>query len=160
MRRVWSSRRVLGLGSGAAGGRQWFQSRFGEQPSIGRIDSAMPQKRILSARLGMVLCSVRKGVAVRDRRKLSLAREHPADQPVVQRVSRYRANFVFLPLPRRRFVRCYLSAGPTLAPPAKLSALSLDQNSCSSRCCARRKAMSLGCSQGRSPWASPLPGTL
>jgi hypothetical protein len=94
-----------------------------------QIDSDMPEKRILGAQYSL---QVRKAVARKESSQtlLERGRNHPAYQPVVRRVSLYRANFAFAPLPPSHgpttLPRVWLRA---VAPPARPSAPSSNRNS-------------------------------
>src|ERR1039457_3159717 len=95
MSRAWSSRRVLLPGHGAAR-REAARSRprvWLWFDHIGPIDSAMPSKthtgRPVSF-LAVAESSGEEGIVADPPWRL---RNHPAYQPVVRRVSRYKANF-------------------------------------------------------------------
>src|ERR1019366_2073915 len=95
MSRAWSSRRVLLPGHGAA----WREAaRFRPRvwlwfDHIGPIDSAMPSKTHTGRPVSFFAVaesSGEEGIVANPPWRL---RNHPAYQPVVRRVSRYRANF-------------------------------------------------------------------
>src|SRR5438552_1082249 len=93
------------LGPGPSGGR-----RLGSAPGVGfdfettsdQIDSAMPEKRILGAQYGSLQPWIRSGEKGIVANSPERERHPPAYRPVVRRVSRYRANFAFAPLPPYR----------------------------------------------------------
>jgi hypothetical protein len=98
---TWSSRHVLLPGLRAdrrqtAGSAPGFG--FDAETTSDQIDSAMPAKRNRGASVWCLQLHLRSG-GKESSQILQNEEIPPADRPVVRRISRYRANFVFAPSP-------------------------------------------------------------